>query len=141
MTARKRYDISVEEALSSGLIPDADEMLLRPLGDDWFKEEISGVAYHFIRKEDGELDIDGTRHSKNTTKEALKEPPKPKEPVPQIIIKCADCGAERSVKPQDAFQVKRCKICQKAHRDARRRELEKIRRERIKNLREGLRGT
>lgn len=28
------------------------------------------------------------------------------------IIKCIDCGASREVKPQDVWQVKRCKPCQ-----------------------------
>lgn len=28
------------------------------------------------------------------------------------IIKCCECGASREVKPQDLFQVKRCKPCQ-----------------------------
>lgn len=35
-----------------------------------------------------------------------------------ITINCEDCGAERLIKPQDAFQVKRCEDCQKKHRNA-----------------------
>ena len=38
-----------------------------------------------------------------------------------IIINCCDCGAERTIKVQDQFQVKRCPECQKAHRNAMRR--------------------
>ena len=30
----------------------------------------------------------------------------------QTTIKCIDCGVSREVKPQDVFQVKRCKPCQ-----------------------------
>ena len=38
-----------------------------------------------------------------------------------IVINCCDCGAERTIKVQDQFQVKRCPECQKAHRNAMRR--------------------
>lgn len=31
-------------------------------------------------------------------------------------IKCVECGAERKVKPQDAWQVKRCSPCQDKRR-------------------------
>lgn len=34
-----------------------------------------------------------------------------------VIINCVDCDAEREIKVQDAFQVKRCKECQKKHRN------------------------
>lgn len=30
-----------------------------------------------------------------------------------VVITCIDCGAERIIKIQDAFQVKRCVACQK----------------------------
>lgn len=33
-------------------------------------------------------------------------------PGKKITIKCIECGALREVKPQDAWQVKRCKPCQ-----------------------------
>ena len=38
------------------------------------------------------------------------------------IIKCIDCGAERIIKVQDVFQVKRCVKCQKEHTKRRRAE-------------------
>jgi hypothetical protein len=38
-----------------------------------------------------------------------------KMPGATTIIQCADCGADREIKVQDAFQVKRCKPCQKAY--------------------------
>jgi hypothetical protein len=41
---------------------------------------------------------------------------------PTTTIKCVDCGKERTVKVQDAFQVKRCVEHQKEHRLAKRRE-------------------
>lgn len=37
------------------------------------------------------------------------------------IIHCLDCNTPREIKVQDAFQVKRCPECQKAHRNAMRR--------------------
>lgn len=39
--------------------------------------------------------------------------------VELVTIRCQDCGAERLIKPQDRFQVKRCVACQEAHRRAR----------------------
>lgn len=39
-----------------------------------------------------------------------------------IIINCADCEKKRRIKPQDAFQVKRCISCQKKYRNKRRAE-------------------
>ena len=41
------------------------------------------------------------------------------------VIKCVDCGAERTIKVQDAFQVTRCVDCQKEHRRQRRSERRK----------------
>ena len=34
-------------------------------------------------------------------------------PGKTCFIECEDCGATREIKVQDAFQVKRCKACQK----------------------------
>lgn len=48
--------------------------------------------------------------------------------VKLVTIKCCDCGAERVVKPQDVFQVKRCVACQKLYRNARRAELRRLKR-------------
>lgn len=45
-----------------------------------------------------------------------------------IVIKCVDCGKERTIKPQDKFQVKRCVEHQKAHRLKLRSERAKARR-------------
>jgi len=33
-------------------------------------------------------------------------------------IPCGECGAVRHIKPSDAFQVERCKPCQRKHRQA-----------------------
>lgn len=38
--------------------------------------------------------------------------------VALVTIQCEDCGAKRLIKPQDAFQVRRCEECQKKHRNA-----------------------
>jgi len=46
-----------------------------------------------------------------------------------IAINCQRCGAERVIKIQDKFQVKYCKNCQKEHRNARRREIRRIKKE------------
>lgn len=43
-------------------------------------------------------------------------------PVKTTTINCVDCGKERVIKVQDAFQVKRCIECQKKHRNRRRAE-------------------
>ena len=39
-----------------------------------------------------------------------------------MVITCEDCGAERRIKVQDGFQVKRCIPCQKASQRSRRNE-------------------
>ncbi len=41
---------------------------------------------------------------------------------PTATITCEECGAERVIKIQDRFQVKRCVACQKAHEKATRNE-------------------
>lgn len=46
-----------------------------------------------------------------------------------ITINCQRCGAERVIKVQDKFQVKYCKNCQKEHRNARRREIRRLKKE------------
>jgi hypothetical protein len=43
-------------------------------------------------------------------------------------ILCCDCGTKRMIKPQDAFQVTRCAICQHKHRNAMRAEKRKAKR-------------
>jgi len=68
---------------------------------------------------------------KPTVKSVVKPAPKAQKPVVKptakksvvikpaqktITIKCVDCGAKRDIHIQDAFQVKRCVSCQKAHR-------------------------
>lgn len=40
------------------------------------------------------------------------------KPMPTLTtIACVDCGASRTIKVQDVFQVKRCEDCQKKHRN------------------------
>jgi len=46
----------------------------------------------------------------------------------RIEIQCCECGTARMIKPQDAFQVKRCVPCQRTYRinlDAQRRRAKK----------------
>lgn len=46
----------------------------------------------------------------------MYEPPMPTQPSPKHteVITCIECKAKRWVKPQDKWQVKRCKSCQDA---------------------------
>lgn len=44
------------------------------------------------------------------------------KPVKMTTIECEDCGKERQIKVQDAFQVTRCPECQKKHRNKKRAE-------------------
>lgn len=41
--------------------------------------------------------------------------------IKTTLINCVDCGAQREIKVQDIFQVKRCPHCQAEHRKAMRR--------------------
>jgi hypothetical protein len=52
-------------------------------------------------------------------------------------VKCMDCGAERTIKVQDAFQVKRCVECQKEYRRRRRAELRRQRAKEAKDTANG----
>lgn len=68
----------------------------------------------------------------------LKEP---REIRPSTIdIICVDCEAVRTIKPQDAFQVKRCVACQTEYRREQRRHYKKNQvgnlREEVKRLKE-----
>lgn len=114
---KEEYDITIEEVLSSGLLPEAPDMAVQYLGNNWFKENITGIAYLFSRDADGSLTIKETRDS-------IKKEEKPKRKVvsvPRFVtIKCIECGAEREIHVQDAFQVKRCITCQKKHRNVKR---------------------
>ena len=71
----------------------------------------------------------------STNKEEQAAPATPKQPTQKVktedgitlvgkttTIKCIDCGAERMIKVQDVFQVKRCVKCQKEHTKRRRAE-------------------
>ena len=49
-------------------------------------------------------------------------------PMKTTTISCVDCGRDRIIKVQDAFQVKRCVECQKKHRNRRRREIRREKR-------------
>ena len=118
------YDITAEDVISSGLIPNLEGHPLQYIGKQWFKDAITGTAYHFVKDDAGILSVKETRQSKSSTKESLKSTPKPKIPhiekpkTAEVI--CIDCGASRTIKVQDVFQVKRCIVCQSKFRIARR---------------------
>ena len=67
------------------------------------------------RKADPEIGMTNKLSQHITIANMNKQTPK------LITINCCDCGAERIIKVQDQFQVKRCPECQKAHRNAMRR--------------------
>ena len=114
------YDITQEEVIVSKLIPDLDPMHLRFIGKNWFKDGVTGTAYHFAKDESGTLAIKETRQSVVDNKK-LQPKKKPTPPPPRFTtIKCIDCGADREIHVQDAFQVKRCVACQKKYRNAKR---------------------
>lgn len=73
--------------------------------------------------------------------ESVPKTPKPKTTTQKVttndgvylvgktmVIKCVDCGGDRTIKVQDAFQVKRCVNCQKNYSKARRAEKAKAKR-------------
>ena len=78
-------------------------------------EEEAAKAKKVARKADPEIGMTNKLSQHITVANMNKQTPK------LIIINCCDCGAERTIKVQDQFQVKRCPECQKAHRNAMRR--------------------
>ena len=78
-------------------------------------EEEAAKAKKVARKADPEIGMTNKLSRHITIANMNKQTPK------LIIINCCDCGAERTIKVQDQFQVKRCPECQKAHRNAMRR--------------------
>ena len=80
------------------------------------EEEAKKVeAKKVARKADPEIGMTNKLSQHITVANMNKQTPK------LITINCCDCGAERIIKVQDQFQVKRCPECQKAHRNAMRR--------------------
>ena len=78
-------------------------------------EEEAAKAKKVVRKADPEIGMTRKLSRHITVANMDKQTPK------LIVINCCDCGAERTIKIQDQFQVKRCPECQKAHRNAMRR--------------------
>ena len=78
-------------------------------------EEEAVEAKKVARKADPEIGMTNKLSQHITVANMNKQTPK------LIVINCCDCGAERTIKVQDQFQVKRCPECQKAHRNAMRR--------------------
>ena len=132
VTPKDVYDIVNEEVIASGLIPNLDSMHLKFLGKNWFKDGVTGIAYHFVRT-DGKLAVKETRQSVADVKNRLKATPKEKVVKPTTFeIKCVDCGAMREVAVQDVFQVKRCITCQRKYRNHKR--AERIKAKKVANV-------
>jgi len=95
-------------------------------GGQWYKDESTGTAYRVEGTENGKLVIKETRESKAKKEITAK----------RMTIECTECGAEREVATQDAFQVTRCADCQKKHRNIRRAQLAKRKRAEHRRVRE-----
>lgn len=135
MSKTEGESITMEDVLSSGLIPDAGKNPLIYLGKGWYKDSITGTAYHIVKGKDRKLSIKETRQSSTKTAKSMQStlPHKPRtqkeKKASTVDIKCIDCGATRTIKVQDAFQVKRCMDCQSKYRKARRAEVAKKKKE------------
>ena len=79
------------------------------------EEEAKKVEAKVVERSESEVGMTEKLSRHITTANMNKQTPK------LITINCCDCGAERIIKVQDQFQVKRCPECQKAHRNAMRR--------------------
>ena len=79
------------------------------------KNPIATVEVKVVKGSDPEIGMTRKLSRHITVANMNKQTPK------LIVINCCDCGAERTIKVQDQFQVKRCPECQKAHRNAMRR--------------------
>ena len=105
--APNHHDVTIAQVLNAKILP-AKQLIYIGLG--WYRDPVSGTCYHVERK-DNVLVVTETRNSKITY-----EIKKPKT----VTITCIDCGAERIIATQDAFQVKRCKDCQRKLKNTKR---------------------
>ena len=79
------------------------------------KNQTAIVEVKVVKGSDPEIGMTKKLSRHITTANMNKQTPK------LITINCCDCGAERIIKVQDQFQVKRCPECQRKHRNAMRR--------------------
>ena len=130
-----------------GIIP----VTVTGIGGNWFKDPNTGVYYHVIKDEFG-YKVDGKRQSKYThykstegdevakRKQRERDAIRPTRAKPyektHLIIKCELCGKEREIKTCDAFQVKRCRECQRVMKNARRKRDMQNQRKREKELKQ-----
>lgn len=117
-----RLDVRLEDVVGKDLFPKDVEERLERLGQNadgtvWFKDLKTLTCYRFENTE-GKLRITETRELK------ASQVHKPKT----VTVECQECGAERVVATQDAFQVKRCQDCQRKHRNHKRNERAKTKR-------------
>lgn len=114
-------DITVHDASQLGYdVANLEHLGTARDGGIWFKLKAQNVAIRCEWQEDGSLREAETKPL--TIGKTMKKPS-------TTTVECKDCGSERVVKVQDAFQVKRCKECQKRLRNKKRADRAKIRRE------------
>lgn len=117
----KLVDITIEDIIVAGVVPDIDPMQLKYIGQNWFKDNDTGTVYRMEKDADGTVMVAETRQSKTS---ALHKPARVREDRPprekRCTVTCCDCGATREINVQDKFQVKRCVACQKKHRNTHR---------------------
>ena len=106
------------------------------IGKNWFKDTGSGTCYHMVRGPEGELMVSETKQNRPNVKVKAQKATATAKSSTRVDIECKDCGATRNIATQDKFQVTRCAPCQEKHRTARRKELNKARREKKKGQEE-----
>lgn len=129
MTAQTGKLTETERLLKSGILPKGVDDLLRvganSDGTVWYKDTVTCVCYR-IAEVDGALVVKETRELKKTREHKAKT----------TTIECVDCGEERTIATQDAFQVKRCEDCQRKHRNKKRTERARSKRLEKRNTRD-----
>lgn len=110
--------VTLQQAQASEVIPVEHRIELKALGQNWFKNDRSGVCYRLGRQNEGDV------LSVLETRQSIKKAPL----ATRVSITCIVCGDKREVATQDAFQVKRCVECQTVYVKGRRAERAKERR-------------
>lgn len=89
---------------------------------EWVIEQIEQEQIEDAKAEEAEILIAEQIEKDKITERLVAHIQTAGRPVKTTTINCEDCGKERVIKVQDAFQVKRCVECQKKHRNRRRAE-------------------
>ena len=106
-------EITLKELIASNILPLHGEM--RAIGLNWFKDLHNGLCYHVVRIDNGGLQIAETRQSTITHKKKYDYSYR-RKPTTITVIKCTDCGEERTIRVQDKHQTKKCRSCQRKTR-------------------------